>query len=237
MLEQLELKLKTIAGGKVLDTATGGGDFIGFIKEFQSYDSITAIDSESRMGDIIKKNFPEDKIEFITMDAANPQFAPESFYTICVSNSLHHFQNPALVLQKLKAILKPDGLFVINEMRCDQLSPAQQSHDQVHRFWAELDQKRGVVHNHTFSKSQIEKLVSELDLKELEVFEYCFPIDQAASTAQVERLEKMLATFPPQLADDPDLPKLQVERDSIIEYMKIHGFAPAAAIMLIGRKG
>lgn len=236
MLEELELKLKTIDGGRVLDTASGGGDFIGFIKDFKSYESITAIDSESRMGEIIKKNFPDDNIEFFTMDAANPEFSPETFDTICVSNSLHHFTEPSIVLQKLKPLLKKGGLFIINEMRSDLLTSSQQSHDMVHCFWAELDQKRGVVHNKTLTKEQIVKLVAELELTDTEIFEYAFPIDAESSVAQVERLKKMLNTFPQQITEAPDFSALKTKRDEIVAYLEANGFAPASAVMIIGRK-
>ena len=42
-MQKLEKKLKEINGGKVLDVATGRGEFINFIKEFKSFDNITAI--------------------------------------------------------------------------------------------------------------------------------------------------------------------------------------------------
>jgi len=64
MLVKLENILNNIYAGKVLDIATGAGDFIEFIKNMSQLESVTAIDELEIMGELIKKRHPEENIHF-----------------------------------------------------------------------------------------------------------------------------------------------------------------------------
>ncbi|MBN1971201.1 MAG: methyltransferase domain-containing protein [Candidatus Delongbacteria bacterium] len=237
MLEDLDKRLKDINGGLVLDVATGIGDFIGFIKEFGSYDKIIAIDSMPRMEEFFKKNFVDDNsVEFSLMDAEVIDFPEEQFDTVCVSNSLHHFKNPEKVLNNMYRVLKTGGLFMINEMRSDELSKAQISHDKVHRFSAEMDRIRGNYHDDTYSRDKLLSFFNSILLDKIEFFDYFFPIDEAQSIAQVERLKDMLTKQVEQFKDHEKFDYLLEKSKAILAYLDEYGFAPASSVFLIGVK-
>ncbi len=58
-MENLMAKRKTLDGGKVLDVATGGGDFVYYIKEFKSYESIIGIDKKENAEKVFKDAFKD----------------------------------------------------------------------------------------------------------------------------------------------------------------------------------
>ena len=128
MLEKLESIIKGIHAGKVLDIASGAGDFIDFIKNMNQVESVTAIDEIEKMEEFIKKRHPEDNINFKKMNAHHLEFEDSSFDTVCISNSLHHLSELNQVISEAIRVLKKDGFLVINEMCCDGLTLAQQSH-------------------------------------------------------------------------------------------------------------
>ncbi len=94
--------LSNISGGHVLDVATGNGGFIHeLISGLKDYDDIIGIDIKEKAKSAFEESFKDDpKIHFRLMDAEKPEFAAASFDTVCISNSLHHFQDPRLVLEK-----------------------------------------------------------------------------------------------------------------------------------------
>ncbi len=58
-MQNVEKKLKEINGGNVLDVATGRGEFMNLIKEFKSFDEITAIDASERAEKAFKEKFKD----------------------------------------------------------------------------------------------------------------------------------------------------------------------------------
>jgi len=236
MLEKLEAKLKTINAGRVLDAATGKGDFIGFIKEFGGYDSITAIDTEERMAELIKRAYPDDAIEFLKMDVTRMDFADESFDTVCISNSLHHFADPEKALKEAVRVVKKGGLLIINEMRTDNLDTAQISHDKIHRFWGELDRRQGVIHNPPFTGEQIIKLAEGLGLNDQEVFEYSLPMENPKAPAHLDGLKSLLSGQLEKMPQTGEYDSYRATGKEILEYLELNGFVSAASIMIFGIK-
>jgi len=53
------------------------------------------------------------------MDAREMAFADASFYTVCISNSLHHMADLERVLAEMARVLRPKGRFIVAEMYCD----------------------------------------------------------------------------------------------------------------------
>ena len=69
-MEQLEADLKQISAGKILDIATGSGEFINLLLHYLgSYESITAIDSNDRSFKAAEEHFKGKTINFQKMNA------------------------------------------------------------------------------------------------------------------------------------------------------------------------
>ncbi|HOD53324.1 MAG TPA: methyltransferase domain-containing protein [Candidatus Cloacimonadota bacterium] len=233
MLVKLENILNNIYAGKVLDIATGAGDFIEFIKNMSQLESVTAIDELEIMGELIKKRHPEENIHFKKMNAHHLDFEDYSFDTVCISNSLHHFTDVNQVIQEAVRVLKKGGLLIINEMCSDELNPAQQSHDKMHRFVAKLDQKRGMSHQPTMSKKEISQIIQNTDLIEVDHFEFYFPIPESQQASVIERNINVLDLQLESFQNDPEILQLRNEAENIKEYMRMNGFTQATSLLFV----
>lgn len=171
-------KLKNILSGesknlKVLDVGTGLGDFIEVLKEsLPGYSSIIGIDTEQGTVDkAIEKN-RDNRIEFMRMSGENIEFEDNSVDVISISNTLHHLPNKEKVLHEIKRVVKQNGIIIINEMISDNQSEKQLSHVAVHHLQGELDTLFGRCHNKTFTLQELVKLVGNLNLEKVNMFQY-----------------------------------------------------------------
>ena len=235
-MKKIENKLSEIAGGNVLDVATGAGEFIQLIKSFKSFDKITTIDTEEKFGEYIKKKFPDDNIEFMKMDASKLDFPDEHFDTVCISNSLHHLKELNQVLSEMKRVLKPDGQFIINEMFSDFQDNAQMSHVKLHHWFAEIDELQGITHRKTFRKDEIKSIIKELNFSDLDIIEYRFPFDNPKDEKVLEQMDKTIDLGLKKLEKIKGNKNLISEAEDIRKYIEQNGFASASSLFVIGRR-
>jgi ubiquinone/menaquinone biosynthesis C-methylase UbiE len=165
-------RLRKISGGRVLDVATGDGDFIRTLRQtLRDHDSFVGIDFSKIEIAAARENSIE-AVEFVEMNAENLEFEDCSFDTVCTANSLHHLENTGLVLSEMKRVLKPKGHFIVQEMFCDiDQTEAQLSDVFSHNFDADIDSLLGVHHSWTFTRKEIRDIVGGQGLREVEVFE------------------------------------------------------------------
>ena len=238
-MESLRNKLNSIDGGQILDVASGPGDFIHTLNHIlHGFENITGIDKSNKAIFEGKREFKDnEKISFQRMDAYKMKFEDTTFDTVSISNSLHHFNDVDDILHEMDRVLKPDGHFLINEMCSDEnQSEAQKNHVLLHHWWAKVDSCFGSVHNSTYTKHQMENIISGLELRDLEVFEYSFPV---ADSKDKELTGRYLASIDPYinpLKDMPEYKKLKEEAEMIKERIKEYGFAPARSVFFIGKK-
>jgi SAM-dependent methyltransferase len=168
-MDTVESILKTFNARRVLDVATGNGNFIKFLLEnIKDYDEIIGIDTSERAGKAFAEAFNDlPKIRFIRMDAAKMDFPDASFNTICISNSLHHMPDIEPVLKEMRRVLYPGGLFIIAEMYRDNQAETQMTHVLMHHWWAAVDTAMGVTHNETYTRQEILDIVGRLGLTEM----------------------------------------------------------------------
>jgi len=121
-MKKLEKLLKSIDGGKVIDLASGNGGFINYIKEFNSFEKIVAVDKIEGALNQIPQIFPDLTIETITADIENLDFADKSYDTVCLSNSIHHLPHPEKIFDEMKRILHDNGQIILHEMCSDNLT-------------------------------------------------------------------------------------------------------------------
>ena len=235
-MENLEKKLKTIDGGNVLDIGSGRGEFIHIIKEFKSFNKITANDVEPRSGDFIKEHFKDIEIDFVKANAANLPFEDCSFDTVCISNSLHHLSNMNKILAEMKRVLRDGGNFIINEMYCDDQTEAQMSHVLLHHWFAKIDVISGRYHDDTFTKREIEEIINNLELSNFEIINYSWPMPDSKDAKMIQERANLIDIGLKQLVGKDELEAMRIEGKEIRKHIEANGFASASSLFVVGIK-
>jgi ubiquinone/menaquinone biosynthesis C-methylase UbiE len=233
-MQNLEKKLKEIDGGNILDVATGRGEFINYIKEFKSFDNITAIDASERAEKAFKEKFKN--VKFLIMDAAKMSFQDETFDTVCISNSLHHMPDLNKTLNEMNRVLKKGGNFIINEMLSNQQDEARRSHVLLHHWWAKIDTIFGEKHNPTYSMDEIKNIIESLELADYDLIEYAWNIENPKEEQLVNIQLKVIEKGLERLKDRKEHSYLKTEGEKIKEHIIKNGFSPASAVFILGRK-
>jgi len=161
--------LANISAARVLDVATGGGGFIYFLLEgLKDYTEIIGVDSNERAQAAFEEAFKDKpNIRFQPMDAAHLDFDSGSFDLVCISNSLHHFDDPQAVLCQMERVLRPCGCLLVSEMYRDGQTETQMTHVHLHHWWAAVDTANGVTHRKTYRRDELVGLVSGLGLNDV----------------------------------------------------------------------
>jgi len=145
-----------------LDIGTGAGNFVQFIAEmYEDYDSILGIDTYEKGIEAANKRNENDRIKFEVMDAYNNKYKDNSFDVVCLSNSLHHFNDVQGIIKEMARLVKKDGYIIFNEMMSDNLDAMQISHKKLHHLSAKIDRLNGDVHNETYTKDEILNKIQE----------------------------------------------------------------------------
>lgn len=182
--------LNNEASPKIIDIATGSGQFIHLITEAcDHYESILGIDTHTKALDHARKTFADKRITFKEEDIFNIK---GTYDIVCLSNSLHHFKSPRKILDKMVDLTGDKGLVVIGEMIKDGQNDKQMTHVGLHHFWARIDRLTGGVHEETYDKAEILELLNRPDLKLIETWD--FDQDRAISSEDMAMLKKSVST-------------------------------------------
>ncbi len=237
-LEKLELRLKEVSGGKILDVATGTGQFITMLMEaLKDYESFIGIDVHEKALEFAQKQFEGKPVEFIKMDATKLTLADETFDTVGIQYSLHHMKELKIVLSEMYRVLKPGGYFLVAEMYADDgQTEAQHSHIKVHYLAAEIDMGKGDFHDHTYKRDTIRKVVNELPYSSLEEFDITFPVKDPKGPEFIQKMKEGIGKALGRYKDIQDFQKFAGEIDEVIQWIDTYGYAPASSLFFIGRK-
>jgi len=183
-------KLANRHGGKILDVATGHGDFLKLLTEsFAGYEDAIGVDTaEDRLNAARKLELRG--TTFLNMSADQLDFPDEHFDTVSIRHSLHHLDKPELALRECRRVLKPGGLFILCEVFQSPGTELPNSQRHLHHWWAAVDRTQGKSHYDTFTAKQLLSFVEALDLNIDESFGHD---DIGDSCEQAEALEQMLA--------------------------------------------
>lgn len=229
-------RLKEISGGRILDVGTGKGNMIPHLmKGFNSYTEIIGIDTNEKAIELAQKSFEEDNIKFVKMEAGKMRFKSNSFDTVCISNTLHHLDEVEMyvVLNEMKRVLKPNGLFIICEMYSDNQNETQMTHVIIHHFSAELDKAQGRVHNNTFKRGGILNIASKLGLEMLDIIDY---VDEEVLSK--EEVEETIVYFDKALQlvkDNIEYERFQEKLQDVKARLLSTGLSGATELVLIGK--
>ncbi len=226
-MEKLQIYLQKAKLHKAFDVATGRGEFISTIRYLAGDGiQITGIDKRGRMLETSRKQFPE--VEFIEGDAYHLPFADKSYDLVCISNSLHHFQEPEKVISEMRRVVQPEGYILIQEMVCDEdQTAAQKSHIQIHHYCAEVDMLSGTYHKKTWDSQKLEDFIGrefeELILKS----EYSYPVEDEHDEKQIASICQAIEHYLIKLKGIKEKEYLREKGESVRIYLQEHGFASA----------
>lgn len=227
--------LGQISGGRVLDVATGTGGFIHFLREgLHDYAEIIGVDSNESAATAFGNAFKDQpNIRFEMADAAQLNFDSESFDLVCVSNSLHHFKEPIVMLREMARVLKPGGTFLVAEMYCDHQTETQMTHVLLHHWWAAVDTVNGVTHNETYRREEILAMLESLDLSQIALFDLSETEENPKNPEISAELKPVFERYIQRAEGHSDLQARGAELKQRVEEIGFHG---ATTLVWIGRK-
>lgn len=239
----LDQKLKAYSAGVVLDVGTGRGNFIPVITQcFKDYTEITGIDMNDNQLKVAAESCKNKRAKFINMDASNMEFADNSFDTVCISNTLHHLPDRDSVLNEMKRVLKPEGLFIVSEMFCDNQTDKQMSHVHIHHINGEIDTLLGVYHDKTFKRQEIIDIMDRIGLNIVDVFDYNTPEEQAdeefeeGEKAFLDNAVQSLERRVEQVKDSSKYNDLKMQAERLKSIIYDTGFMGATELLIVAQK-
>jgi ubiquinone/menaquinone biosynthesis C-methylase UbiE len=246
-------RLRGISGGRILDVATGSGDFINtLMKMLKDYDSFIGIDTSVKDLESAKKRFEGKPVEFLEMNAKHLKFEDNSFDTVCTGYSLHHFENVGRVLAEAKRVLKHDGYFLVQEeFSAGEQSEAQRTDILRHHWDSEIDSLLGIFHRKTFTEQKIKDIMNSLQLTKLQTYVSTYAvrclicdkkfdcIGEGKGDVTIDQFTRKIDDNLRRLDKQVDLQVLQRLRkkgEKLKERMREYGVASASNLFCIGRK-
>ncbi len=237
-IKKLEVRLKEIPGGKVLDVATGSGQFIQLLMEaLNDYHDFVGIDVHEKALEYAQKQFEGKPVHFQKMDAENLSFKDNTFDTVGIQYSLHHMKELDKVLSEMFRVLKPGGHFLIGEMYGggDQ-TEAQHSHIKIHHLAADLNTAKGDFHDHTCTRDAIRKIVEKLSFSKLEEFDLTYPVADPKNPEFITKMKTSIIKALDRYKEIPEFENYTGKVDELIDWIETHGYAPASSLFFIGEK-
>ena len=249
---KIRSKLGSISGGKVLDIATGSGDFIDtLMKTLKDYDCFVGIDLSKKDLESAEKRFRGKPVKLMEMNAESLEFDDDSFDTVCMAYSLHHLERIDKVLAEMRRVLKPSGNLIIQEEFFDgNQNEAQKTNLLQHAWEAQIDSLLGEIHKTTLVKHRIEEIISNLQLESVEIFESTHPVeclfcekkfrcDDPKSKEEIDRSLKEIDDNLKRLKEIAD-PEARVRLQKIGEELKERnrkfGNSHPSVLIVMGRK-
>ncbi len=229
----LEEALHSIYADKILDVATGKGDFILLLQE-QLGGFGQAIGIDVKPLDIWQDaKFDPHHIQFQVMDGAKLNFDAASFDLVAISNSLHHLPQPEVVLAEMQRVLKPAGVFIFHEMYADRQSETQLTHTLLHQWWGKIDTASGVFHRSPYSRGELVSLLESTRIDQWSYFDESDVSDDPLDAELLAELDEIIERYLERTQDRA----LIAEGQQLAKRVKAIGFHSAPQLFAIGRKG
>jgi len=249
---EIRVRLGLISGGKILDVATGSGDFIDtLMKTLKDYDCFVGIDISRKDLESAKKRFRDQPVRLMEMNAESLEFNDNSFDTVCMAYSLHHLERTDKVLAEMRRVLKPGGNLIIQEEFFDgNQNEAQKTNLLQHAWEAQIDSLLGEIHKTTLAKHEIEEIISNLQLELVEIFESTYPVgclfcekksncedprNQERIDGSIREIDDNLKRLK-EIADPEARVRLQENGEALKERNRKFGNAQPSVLLAVGRK-
>ncbi|MCX6035559.1 MAG: class I SAM-dependent methyltransferase [Chloroflexi bacterium] len=237
-MDTAESTIKTLSAGRVLDVATGNGQFINFlIESLKDYDEIIGIDTSEKAAVAFAEAFKDKpQVRFVRMDAVKMNFPDASFDTVCISNSLHHMPDLEPVLAEMRRVLRPGGHFIIAEMYRDNPTETQMTHVLMHHWLAAVDTAKGIVHNETYIRQRILDILAKLEMTDM-IFDDASDLNEDPKNP--ETVKSLIDTVDQYLKRIEGLPGEAALRErglDLRQRVEEIGFHSATSLRVIGKR-
>jgi ubiquinone/menaquinone biosynthesis C-methylase UbiE len=234
-LEILKEKLGSISGGRILDVATGDGNFVNLlVNNMKDYSEITGIDCDKTIIELSRKTFNNDKISFEYMSGEDIKYEDCSFDTVSISNSLHHLVTFERTLNEMLRVLKPGGVFIINELFCDGQNEKQLSHVYLHHLQAEVDTILGICHNKTLKKQEIIDIAGSIGLSKLQLLIH--ENEMFNKYVHIGKFAERYRILVDSIKGYPQYDKYYKDLEKLIKRLDEVGVEFASQLMILGNK-
>ena len=232
VLEQL---LIDSTASRVLDIATGRGDFLIWIMEMlKRVELAVGIDEQVRPLRMLKENHADAGMKAARMDAARLGIRDGSFDLVCVSQSLHHVPDPQSSLKEMVRVVRRGGMVVVREMYADHQTGPQQMHVDLHHWWAAVDTARGVSHRNTYPREELAGLFLALNLPTVRLFELAEPEGDPLDPATIEKLDAIIQRYQGMVDQIENGNGLKERGHELRERLHAVGFQGAAQLVMLG---
>jgi ubiquinone/menaquinone biosynthesis C-methylase UbiE len=234
-MENVINSIKKLSGETVLDVATGQGEFIAFMKDsLPNFTKMVGIDASEQILERAKKNFKDERIEFLKMDAYKMDFSDNSFDIVTISNSLHHFEKAEKILAEMKRVSKKNGKIIIHEMVSDNLNEAQKSHKKLHHWSAKIDMLNSRFHAETYTKQALIDFVKDnLKIDDLQVMSFIYPVKDNKDKKMIEHITGYFDIILKRAEGFSEYNDLKKEAEKIKAHIIEHGYEPATFVFII----
>ena len=232
-MSNLEEALGAIRADRILDVATGRGDFILLLQEqLGGFGQAVGVDVKSF--DLWQDpKFDPQCIQFKVMDGAKLDFDDASFDLVSISNSLHHLERPEVVLAEMQRVLRPGGVFLFHEMYTDRQSETQLTHTLLHQWWGKIDTADGVFHRSPYTRDELLSLLQAAEIDPLDCYDESDLSENPLDPQLFTELEEIIQRYLSRTQD----PSLITEGQKLLKRVKSIGFHSAPQLFAIGRKG
>ena len=130
--------LKPLAPKKMLDVATGTGDFALQAMKTLQPDTIIGVDISEGMLEVGRKKIADrklsEKIQMLTGDSENLPFESNNFDAVTVAFGVRNFENLVKGLTEIHRVLKPGAMLVVLEFSRPKRFPFKQLYNFYFKF-------------------------------------------------------------------------------------------------------
>jgi len=165
--------LQTIDAGRLLDVASGVGQFTRILVDcLGGYEQVIGIDTSATAIERANSGFTESDVSFEVADATTLPFPDDSFDAVSFSNSLHHMKDLEAVFSEIQRVLIPGGQLILFEMHSDAPSSASQNAIDLHLWAASVDRAIGRFHDPVMTREQLVSQFEGLNLQHRTVIDW-----------------------------------------------------------------
>lgn len=238
-MDELKKQLAAYQAGQMLEVGTGSGKYIPTLLEiFSGIERITCIDTDTDSLRQAEAAYAcHEKIQFVQMNAAKMDFADQTFDTVCISNALHHLPPGVNVIEEMKRVVKRDGLFLINELVRDDPNEAQLSHILYHHFGADVDQRLGIYHRHTYTRQEVMDIISASGIIIRSIYEFNEPKEDVMAERDIRLVSEACKQHMERAEAFEDYETFSQRGLSIIERLNTVGIQRPKQIVILGSLG
>jgi len=236
-MEILEQVLADIAGGRVLDVATGRGRFASTLRErLGSYAGIVGIDSNVKALSEAQHRQARQDVSFVQMDAGRIGFQTASFDMVSLSAALHHLADIPAVLAEVQRVLRPGGHLVIVEMHRSARTEVQRTAIDIHHWAASVDRALGHNHYPTLARQEIVDMVMGCGLRRVACHDWADTASDPGDEGAIAALDSVIDCYVEQAGGVRGGPAFQKQGEALRRRLSEVGVQREPVIIVVGVK-